>query len=294
MEPRRKSSQLTPGAVVRFSDVDTVAFSRRTQAAREDLKRFLGYSHAAHRALEEAQWAATRHHLAIIASTNSAAITFARYLHNAAPGARDRRFHVVAKLEEAEKRVYVAGEPAPCAISDRIPDDAGEQRALLDRTAFGALIVRADALPERSEDRARFFQEIASNAYKLRLMLIVPPASLERTTIEALVGAELRARVVDVRVPPLTERASDIPRIVENAIAFHGGAATARFTTHDRECLERQRWPDGHAEIEETISRLVMLRKTDSLSDAASLAGVKKPAFSMWAKKYGFIVGKPR
>lgn len=77
------------------------------------------------------------------------------------------------------------------------------------------------------------------------------------------------------------------------AIAFHAGPASARFTVEDRESLERQTWPDGHKEIEETITRLVILRKSDGLAEAAKLAGIKKPGFSMWAKKYGFVV-KPR
>ncbi len=279
--------QLVAGAVVRFGTIDTVAFNRRTQEVRAGFRRFLGYGHGGQRAIEEAQWAATRRHIALIADKESAPVTFAQYIHNAAPAFKQRPFTIVT------------GEAGADGVVNRVPADFSLQKSLLDRTAYGTLVVHVAALPEKAEHRARFFGEVAADAYKLRMVLIVPPSVLAPTsrstpTIEEIVGSSLRDKLVDVRIPALTERRPDeLPRILEDTIAHlapREGATAALFTDHDHECLDHQRWPGGLAEIEDTITRLLLVRKHGKHGgkEAAKQQKVGKSAISMWATKYGF------
>ncbi len=79
-----------------------------------------------------------------------------------------------------------------------------------------------------------------------------------------------RLRVVEISVPPLRERATDIPVLVEGLLAkinrdlgkdirFVTPAALARLQSHA--------WPGNVRELENTLTRAVVLAKTDVLDE---------------------------
>jgi len=60
------------------------------------------------------------------------------------------------------------------------------------------------------------------------------------------------------------------------------------LTGHDYTRLDAQRWKGNHDELDECVSRLVLVRKLGSATAAAKQLGMTVAAISQWAKKYGF------
>ena len=90
-----------------------------------------------------------------------------------------------------------------------------------------------------------------------------------------------RLRVVEIALPPLRERASDIPILVEGLLAkinrdlakdvrYITPAALARLAAH--------RWPGNVRELENTLTRAVVLAKTDVLDETMFPLGASAPA----------------
>ncbi len=89
-----------------------------------------------------------------------------------------------------------------------------------------------------------------------------------------------RLRVVEIALPPLRERASDIPILVEGLLAKVGRdlgkdiryvtpTALARLTAHT--------WPGNVRELENTLTRAVVLAKTDVLDETLLPLGEAAP-----------------
>jgi two-component system NtrC family response regulator len=79
-----------------------------------------------------------------------------------------------------------------------------------------------------------------------------------------------RLNVVPVRVPPLRERAGDLPLLVRHFVTkFAGGKVTV--TREALAMLERYRWPGNVRELENFCERIVLMRSRDVI-DAAAVA----------------------
>jgi two-component system nitrogen regulation response regulator GlnG len=79
-----------------------------------------------------------------------------------------------------------------------------------------------------------------------------------------------RLNVVPLRVPPLRERADDIPDLVRHFLKAEG--RPRRIEEDALELLRRQRWPGNVRELENLVRRLTILHSGDMIcADAVAL-----------------------
>jgi len=79
-----------------------------------------------------------------------------------------------------------------------------------------------------------------------------------------------RLSVVPVRIPALRERRDDIPLLVEHFLRKHGGADVAFSEAVLAELVTRD-WPGNVRELENTIERLLVLRRSPGRIDEQDL-----------------------
>ncbi len=77
-----------------------------------------------------------------------------------------------------------------------------------------------------------------------------------------------RLNVVPIRIPSLKERADDIPLLVEHFLRKYGKKFGKRCYIDDGalEHLQQQKWPGNIRELENTVQRLLISAKGDSIS----------------------------
>lgn len=80
-----------------------------------------------------------------------------------------------------------------------------------------------------------------------------------------------RLNVVPVRVPPLRERAGDLPLLARHFVAKFAAGADVTLSRDALEALERYRWPGNVRELENFCERVVLMRSRDVI-DAAAVA----------------------
>jgi len=80
-----------------------------------------------------------------------------------------------------------------------------------------------------------------------------------------------RLNVICLTLPPLRERAADIPRLAERMLAFfaaHSGKPATKLSPEARTSLERHPWPGNLRELRNVIERAVILSAGDSIGVA--------------------------
>ncbi|RPJ41267.1 MAG: sigma-54-dependent Fis family transcriptional regulator, partial [Candidatus Latescibacterota bacterium] len=85
-----------------------------------------------------------------------------------------------------------------------------------------------------------------------------------------------RLAVIPIRVPPLRERASDIPLLVDHFLrlfADENGRRRKRFSTGARDALMGHPWPGNVRELRNTVERLVIMSRSDEIG-AEEVAGI--------------------
>jgi two-component system NtrC family response regulator len=88
-----------------------------------------------------------------------------------------------------------------------------------------------------------------------------------------------RLNVVPLRLPPLRERAEDLPVLVEHFLLKHAkrhGRPVPRVAPEVIDRLQRHAWPGNVRELENLLERLVVLARSDALAEAdlpASMRG---------------------
>jgi two-component system response regulator AtoC len=90
-----------------------------------------------------------------------------------------------------------------------------------------------------------------------------------------------RLHVIPITVPPLRERASDIPLLVQHFLAHFNEAAQARvegLTEDALAALCRYPWPGNVRELENLIERLVILKRTGRITVDDLPDNIRKPA----------------
>jgi DNA-binding NtrC family response regulator len=81
-----------------------------------------------------------------------------------------------------------------------------------------------------------------------------------------------RINVLNITIPPLRERASDVPLLVTHFLKKHGprmGRTTQGFTEHAMETLKRYSWPGNVRELENVVERAL------AFNDDGDLLGIK-------------------
>ena len=94
-----------------------------------------------------------------------------------------------------------------------------------------------------------------------------------------------RLDVFSLRLPPLRERKSDIPSLIENMLPSMNikcGKAVSGFTPEAMDLMMRYSWPGNIRELRNYVERCVVLAETDQISadllPAAVLRGTPAPA----------------
>ncbi len=97
-----------------------------------------------------------------------------------------------------------------------------------------------------------------------------------------------------IEIPSLSERADDLPRIVEECV-FEAGVALASATSalaeHDRQWLIERAAVMSLAEIEKSVLRLVAVRNSATLSHAAARLGMAQVSLSRWVGRRRLPMG---
>jgi DNA-binding NtrC family response regulator len=135
-------------------------------------------------------------------------------------------------------------------------------------------------------------QMVEARTYDNRLIMLVPqghdPASL--------LGPTLRNIVYAIPVPGTAERATELPRLIQETIAEQASrlqATRSMLTDEDLDRLHRIRWTKNLLEIEECVSKLIACRLYQNTRKTAEVLGYKSAGtISTWAKNYGFKIKK--
>ncbi|HEU4365499.1 MAG TPA: sigma-54 dependent transcriptional regulator [Candidatus Krumholzibacteria bacterium] len=77
-----------------------------------------------------------------------------------------------------------------------------------------------------------------------------------------------RLNVVPVRVPPLRERAGDIPLLADHFVRRFAAGARVSLTPEAVQALERYPWPGNVRELENFCERIVLMRARDTIDEA--------------------------
>jgi two-component system nitrogen regulation response regulator GlnG len=95
-----------------------------------------------------------------------------------------------------------------------------------------------------------------------------------------------RLNVVPLRLPPLRERAEDIPDLVRHFLrkAEEEGLPTKHLDPEALDLLRHHRWPGNVRELENLIRRLAVLHAGDTIPAAAVATELKEPAKSSSAE----------
>ncbi|HEV7960667.1 MAG TPA: nitrogen regulation protein NR(I), partial [Rhizomicrobium sp.] len=105
---------------------------------------------------------------------------------------------------------------------------------------------------------------------------------LRQFIAQGLVREDLyyRLNVVPLRLPPLRERAEDIPDLARHFLrkAESEGLPAKSFDAEGLELLRRSRWPGNVRELENLIRRLAVLHSGDTIPASAISMELKEPA----------------
>lgn len=236
-------------------------------ALRGFVERLLGWSDGrpvelAIRSLE----IAADHRAALVLYGTGDMVPIARGLHRRALGV-DRPF-VVCDPRRGNRSASV-----------RSPANRASGTAAMEVAAGGSLCVRMRRLP-------RDFPALATQLRVTDDVLFIVCAEQDDAN-------PLLVRPAPVRVSPLAERASELPRVIDeyalDAIADLG--VQTGFTKHDHEWV-RERASRSLAEIEAATLRLVAIREMRSPSAAATRLGMAPVSLLKWFERRNLHVSR--
>lgn len=112
-------------------------------------------------------------------------------------------------------------------------------------------------------------------------VLAATNAELDKAIEEGRFREDLyyRLAVIPIHLPALRERREDIPLLVRHFAARHGGEQV-RFNDRVLQILREFSWPGNVRELENTVERLLILRRGDVIEpeDLPAQIGRKRPA----------------
>lgn len=258
-DERRTMFELVPGLSFRIASIPLVAYSEGGRRARAQMQRYFGLGDGFQVTVEGVLRAAgERRHIALVEPPGGGALAVARAIHDASSRAT-WPFEVVSALG-----------------SER------DQRKLLDRAAYGTIVIPAEALPAR---KAPIFDWLASWSHQVRLTVIVPPGTRLATVLPdaLLTGATI------IPIPTLAERTSELSALathVRNDVCVRLGRMDLDLAPADLRGIEARAWPDNIRELETYVERLLALRAFPKQAHAAKWLGVVPSTLVAWKQKY--------
>ena len=257
----RKEFVLTPGVEVGIGSVILIAESQRTIALRDFCARILGWGgdrmQAVDHALRAIRLAAARRSTLVLRGAEDL-VPIAHALHRRVLGS-DAPFVICDPRRE----------DIPASV--RSPANRRSGVAAFEAAAGGSLCVRSSPLP-------RDLPELLKLLYEpdCRVQLIV--------CIRGRARGGLLPGSMPIEVPPLSLREAELPRVVQayadDAIAeLH--APPSCFTKDDH-CWVMAHSARSLSEIEKATLRIVALRMTDNVHQAATLLGMAAVSLSQW------------
>jgi len=233
------------------------------------------------------QVAKTRSTVLILGESGTGKELVARSIHDNSPR-RGRRFVAIncaaipAALLESELFGHVRGAFTD-ASRDKVGlfEDAGGGTLFLDEIGELSQPLQAKLLRALQEGEIRRVGETQSIKVDVRL-IAATLRDLAEDVAEGRFREDLyyRLNVLPVLVPPLRDRAEDIPQLVRFFVERHAvrhGLATPVLTDAVIETLRKQPWPGNVRELENVLERALVLADGPSI-DLPFLASVIKVA----------------
>ena len=256
---RRNEFTLDPGIEVSLGSTTLIAESRRSIELRNFCARLLGWARdrvaTVDQAVRALRLAATRR-TALVLHGKSDLIPIAHALHRRVLGA-DRPFIV------ADPRRHTAG------ASVRSTANHKEGLLALASAAGGTLCVRSPRLPS---DFPSLLDELRTPDARTQLFVCSNGSGHHQDFLPA-----------PIVVPPLRERAAEVPQIIEEYV--RDAIAELSVVSVDLSAADYL-WVREHAttlpEIEKAALRLVAVRTSTTQSDAADRLGMAQVSLSRW------------
>jgi hypothetical protein len=260
---RRTEIVLEPGVEIGIGGITLIAESSRSVALRGFLARLLGWrsdrTEVVDHALRSIRMAATRRSALVLCGQGDL-VPMARSIHRHALG-DDRPFVVC----DPRRR------PGKATVRSAENHDSGLQA--LAAAAGGSLCVRSRRLPRDFSEVVTALRDPSS-----RVVLVVCAHAPEEC--EPFLAAP-------IVVPPLSSREAELDRIIteyaEDAISELGqlGGPRNGFPTVDREWV-RTHSASSLPDIEKATLRLVAIRESRNVSNAAARLGMAPVSLSRW------------
>jgi hypothetical protein len=260
---RREEFTLTPGVEIGIGNTTLIAESPDTIALREFCARMLGWGRdpaVIDHALRAIRLAMTRR-TALVLRGEGDLVPIAQALHRRTLGPE-------APFIVCDRRRRTA------AGSVRAPTNHESGVIAFEAAAGGSLCVRSSRLPR---DFSLLLERLREPEPSVQLVVC-----LDRDDRGALLAGP-----VPIDVPPMRERAREVPRLVEafaeDAIAALG--APAGCLTHDELAWVAKKSATSMADIEKGTLRLVARKVSGNLGQAAALLGMAPVSLTRWLER---------
>jgi hypothetical protein len=159
------------------------------------------------------------------------------------------------------------------------------QRELVDSANRGTFALAVDENAPAIDNLARVM--LFAPEYRVRVLIVAPSAEVAVN----VAGVDAFARMHVVQVPPLRQRARDLDRLVDGALAQHGSSLTfAQLTPENQAALRAYRWPGNLPKLHEVAGWLHTLAGTGSQRKASTALGVKRSTFQDWLAEVGLTL----
>ena len=257
---RRHETVLEPGFEIGIGGVTLVAESLRSIALRSFLARLIGWGHARSElvdyALRSVRMAAT-HRATLVLCGDGDLVPIARSLHRRCRGS-DRPFVICDPRRQPGKATVRSAENCSTGME------------ALTVAVGGTVCVRTRRLPNDLHGLIEALRDPTS-----RVQFIVCAEAADECT---------RCRVTPVVLPRLSNRRGEIDRIIDeyaHDAAHELSVAPSKFLRTDHAWVREHAASSLH-EIEKATLRLVALRISRTLRDAAARLGMAPVSLSRW------------
>ncbi len=160
-------------------------------------------------------------------------------------------------------------------------------RQTLADTCHGTLLI---PLYQRGKIDQRFVAAAIRPEAGLRLIV----CALSPAKIESSFPAEVLQHAKQIRIPPLRERASELPQLLDKwLVARRSSLRFAALRPELQQSLTAHTWPENLQELRETADRLAELAHYRSGYQVAKNSSVPNTSLRRWAKRLGLALKFP-